>query len=236
MEQNVVISIKNLYKSYITKDVEKIIFEDFSLDINKKDRIGILGKNGVGKTTLANMIIGKTPYKKGEIVFNETNLDKLRDIGYLPQEFQFPLFFTVKDILKVVKKDLKRNKILDENYMQAIMDGIEVTPLLNKRYLRLSGGEKQKINLICVLFYKPKILILDEFTSSIDIETSFKIIKVFDSIKATLIVISHNPKEISELCNRLIFLKNGKIFEEIKKGKKITETKIKNIFQKMESF
>lgn len=233
MNGNVVISIKNLYKSYKTQNVEKIIFDDFSLDICEKDKIGILGKNGVGKTTLANMIIGKTPYEKGEIIFADQNIDKLRDIGYLPQEFQFPNFFKVKNILKIVKSDLKRNKIFDENYVKYISEEIETEPLLNKKYSSLSGGEKQKINLVCVLFYKPKILLLDEFTSNIDIETSFKIRKILESTNSVLIVISHNAKEIAEICNRIIFLKNGKIFNEIR-NKKITEKEIRKNFEKLD--
>ena len=234
MEKEVLISIKNLCKEYEIKKEKKIIYDDFSLDIYKGDRLGFLGKNGVGKTTLINMIIGKTSYQKGAITFSECITDKMRDIGYLPQEFKFPSIFSVKNILKIIKSDLKRNQNFDNDFFELICNKIEINSLLNKRYNKLSGGEKQKINLVSVLLYNPKILILDEFSSNIDIETSFTIRKILKKINSTLIVISHNAKEISEICNRLVFLKNGKIFNEIKNGKSISENSIKKVFKKME--
>ncbi|MDE5841598.1 MAG: ATP-binding cassette domain-containing protein, partial [Malacoplasma sp.] len=103
--------------------------------------------------------------------------------------------------------------------------------LLNKKYSKLSGGEKQKINLVSVILYNPKILILDEFSSNIDIETSFTIREILEKLNSTLIVISHSAKEISEVCNRLVFLKNGKIFSEIKNKKNITENSIKKLLK-----
>lgn len=73
-----IISIRGLHKAYGPKRKPKTVFADFSLDVEANDRLGILGKNGVGKTTLANMIIGKTPYDGGQIVMDPSVADKMR--------------------------------------------------------------------------------------------------------------------------------------------------------------
>ncbi|MDE5545353.1 MAG: ABC transporter ATP-binding protein [Malacoplasma sp.] len=234
MKSEILISIQNLCKEYEIKKEKKAIYDDFSLNIYKGDRLGLLGKNGAGKTTLINIIIGKTSFQKGSITFSKNISDKMLDISYLPQEFQFPPIFTVKNILKIIKSDLERNKKFNKDFFEFIFNKLNIDSLLNKKYSKLSGGEKQKINLVSVILYNPKILILDEFSSNIDIETSFTIREILEKLNSTLIVISHSAKEISEVCNRLVFLKNGKIFSEIKNKKNITENSIKKTFKDME--
>lgn len=229
--KKIILSIKNLDKSYYVKNKKNIIFDNFSLNVYENERLGILGKNGCGKTTLVNMIIGKTKYQKGVIDFDESVTDKIKNVGYIPQEFKFPVVFTIKDILKIIKFDLKKNGINDPDFFDYVYKCFEIDSMLNKKYSKLSGGEKQKINLVSILLYKPKFLILDEFTSNIDIQTSIKIKEIFKSINSTLIIISHNAKEISELCNRLVFINKGKIFKEI--NNKISETIIKKTFEEM---
>ncbi|MDE5841377.1 MAG: ATP-binding cassette domain-containing protein, partial [Malacoplasma sp.] len=90
MKSEILISIQNLCKEYEIKKEKKAIYDDFSLNIYKGDRLGLLGKNGAGKTTLINIIIGKTSFQKGSITFSKNISDKMLDISYLPQEFQFP--------------------------------------------------------------------------------------------------------------------------------------------------
>lgn len=227
------ISIKDLNKTYKTKKVKKVIFDNLSFDIYKGDRVGILGKNGVGKTTLLNTIIGKTKPDSGFIEFSESINNRLRDLGYLAQEFKFPFVFKVKDIYKTIKKDLIDNNLYDDQYDIKIREILDINQLFEKYYKKLSGGEKQKLNLLSVLLYRPKILILDEFSSNIDLETSIKIRNFFQTTESTLILVSHNVKEISEICNKLIFLKEGKIYKELE-SKNINETDIVKIFKEME--
>lgn len=86
--KKIILSIKNLDKSYYVKNKKNIIFDNFSLNVYENERLGILGKNGCGKTTLVNMIIGKTEYQKGVIDFDESITDKIKNVGYIPQEFR----------------------------------------------------------------------------------------------------------------------------------------------------
>ncbi len=226
INNNSVCKITHLYKKYDTK----ILFSDFSLDIFKGDRVGIIGKNGAGKTTLLNMIIGKTPQDKGTIVFNNKFInDKLLDIGYISQQFRFPTFFKVKDIYKLILDDLKLNNRYIKYYFDEITSVLDIETLLNKKYSKLSAGEKQKVNLFSILSYNSKLLLLDEFTSNIDIETNQKIRKFLNNNSITMLVVSHNVRDIVEICNKVLFIADGKI-QKILLNHEINESSIKTLF------
>lgn len=228
INNEVIIRIENLSKSYKTKNEIKKIADDLNMEIKQKDKIGLLGKNGVGKTTILNMIIGKTKFDSGKIIFNpEIISDPLKDISYLQQSFKFPHFFKVKDIKNLVIKDIKQKKIYDENLINKINSVLGIEFLINKKYQKLSGGEKQKINLFSVIAYNPKILILDEFSNNIDLETSLAIRKIIKEIDIAVIIVSHNIYEIIDICKKVILLENGKIKKEFLEGE-INETNLKN--------
>lgn len=228
INNEVIIKIENLSKSYKTKKEIKKIADDLNMEIKQKDKIGLLGKNGVGKTTILNMIIGKTKPDSGKIIFSpEIISDPLKDISYLQQSFKFPHFFKVKDITNLVIKDIKQKKIYDENLINKINNVLGIEFLINKKYQKLSGGEKQKINLFSVIAYNPKILILDEFSNNIDLETSLAIRKIIKEIDIAVIIVSHNIYEIIDICKKVILLENGKIKKEFLESE-INETNLKN--------
>lgn len=228
INNEVIIRIENLSKSYKTKNEIKKIADNLNMEIKQKDKIGLLGKNGVGKTTILNMIIGKIKPDSGKIIFNsEIIFDPLKDISYLQQSFKFPNFFKVKDIKNLVIQDIKQKKIYDENLIRKINNVLGIEFLINKKYQKLSGGEKQKINLFSVIAYNPKILILDEFSNNIDLETSLAIRKIIKEIDIAVIIVSHNIYEIIDICKKVILLENGKIKKEFLESE-INETNLKN--------
>lgn len=224
-----IIEIKSLNKTYKTGPNYKTIFNNLTFDIKEGDKVGILGKNGVGKTTLLNTIIGKTKANSGEIIFSPKIQNPFLDIQYLQQEFSFSKNFLVKSIVNLIVRDIKRNDIYDLDYYNHVSNVLNLAPLLKKRYKSLSGGEKQKVNLFSVLLYKPKLLILDEFTSNIDLETSYNIRRMLNEFNSTIILVSHNAKEISSICNRIIFLKDGNIQRTLE-DKEVSEENIIDTF------
>lgn len=228
INNEVIIRIENLSKSYKTKNEIKKIADNLNMEIKQKDKIGLLGKNGVGKTTILNMIIGKIKPDSGKIIFNsEIIFDPLKDISYLQQSFKFPNFFKVKDIKNLVIQDIEQKKIYDENLIRKINNVLGIEFLINKKYQKLSGGEKQKINLFSVIACNPKILILDEFSNNIDLETSLAIRKIIKEIDIAVIIVSHNIYEIIDICKKVILLENGKIKKEFLESE-INETNLKN--------
>lgn len=227
MHNDVLIKIENLNKCYKTKNVVKKIAENLNIEIKQNEKIGLLGKNGTGKTTLLNMIIGKTKPDSGKISLNEKIItNPLKDISYLQQTFKFPNFFKVKDIKNLVIEDIKQKNIYDKNLIEKINDVLGIETLTNKKYQKLSGGEKQKINLFSVIAYNPKILILDEFSNNIDMETSLAIRQIIKDIDMTIIMVSHNIYEIMDICKKVILLEGGKIKNEFLENE-ISETNLK---------
>lgn len=227
MDNDVLIKIENLNKCYKTKNVVKKIAENLNIEIKQNEKIGLLGKNGTGKTTLLNMIIGKTKPDSGKISLNEKIItNPLKDISYLQQTFKFPNFFKVKDIKNLVIEDIKQKNIYDKNLIEKINDVLGIETLTNKKYQKLSGGEKQKINLFSVIAYNPKILILDEFSNNIDMETSLAIRQIIKDIDMTIIMVSHNIYEIMDICKKVILLEGGKIKNEFLENE-ISETNLK---------
>lgn len=227
LDNEVLIKIENLNKCYKTKNAIKKIAENLNIEIKHNEKIGLLGKNGVGKTTLLNMIIGKTKPDSGKIILNEKIItDPLKDISYLQQTFKFPNFFKVKDIRNLVNKDIKQKNIYDKNLVDKINNVLSIETLINKKYQKLSGGEKQKINLFSVIAYNPKILILDEFSNSIDMETSLTIRQIIKDINMTVIMVSHNIYEIIDICKKVILIEDGKIKKEFLENE-INETNLK---------
>lgn len=123
-----IIEIKSLNKTYKTGPNYKRIFNDLTFDIWEGDKIGILGKNGVGKTTLLNTMIGKTKADSGKIIFNSKIQNPFLDIQYLQQEFEFSKNFAVKSIVNLIIRDLKRNNIYDLDYYNHVFNVLNLAP------------------------------------------------------------------------------------------------------------
>ena len=204
---------KNLNFSYDDKKV----LNNISFIIRKGDIIGITGKSGSGKSTLLDLIIGLIKPQKGEILFNgKYNIDLntkqwLKNISYVPQNYSL----IDESIDQNISLTLEENKI-DNNLIQKVLqiselkDVIERLPMKEKSRIGdsgslLSGGQKQRIGIARALYFKPKILILDESTSAIDNETEKKI---FNNFKVyypdmTIIVVSHKLTTL-EYCNKIL--------------------------------
>jgi len=196
------IEFKNLNFSYDNK----IILTDFDLTIKKNQTIGIKGKNGSGKTTLVKLICGLLQPNNGSLYVDGQNIDSSSSnwkklIGYIPQEINL-IEGTIKDNLCIGIK----NHEFDEKKLDSIIDNIQLREFVNKLPngldtdigelgSKISGGEKQKIGICRALFRDPDILIFDESTSALDVESEIKFIETLNSIfkDKTKIIISHRP-------------------------------------------
>ncbi len=201
-----VLEIHHLSKSY---DDLKII-DDFSYTFKKHDRIGIVGKNGVGKTTLLNLITGALTPEKGEVVLGETI-----KFGYYHQEEFVPkagqrVIDVVKEVAEVVKL-VDGNIISASQFLQHFLFPPEVQYTLVEK---LSGGEKRRLQLMRVLIEMPNFLILDEPTNDLDIYTMNVLENYLMFFRGTLVIVSHDRYFMDKLTDHLFVFKGpGKIVD-----------------------
>jgi len=187
------ISIKNITFGYPDREN---IFTDFSLEIAPKEKIAILGTSGLGKSTLVKLITGYYQLKSGSILIDNTdistvNLNDLRkNITYVSQN---NILFN-KSILENIRysNDKSREYIVDLINRLGIFQNIDLDQNVGITGDKLSGGQKQLIHILRAICKNNKIVILDEPTSSIDVDSKANIITAIKEINATLILITHD--------------------------------------------
>jgi zinc transport system ATP-binding protein len=204
----------------------QVVLSDVSFKIMERDFVGLIGSNGAGKTTLLRMIVGLTQPQKGSITLFGTPSSKFKDwdkIGYVPQRSHFnPLFpATVKEVvlsgLYGRKKLFRRISKEDASRCEDALGALQIQNLGDKRIGALSGGQQQRVFLARALINNPKLLILDEPLSGIDIETQqsfFHMIKhMHQRHNITFLMVSHDMdmvrsylgQEPKEKCGKLSF-------------------------------
>jgi ABC-2 type transport system ATP-binding protein len=215
MGRKVMLQIEHLSKSF---DTIKAV-DDISFEVTEGEIFGFLGPNGAGKTTTISIIAGLLKPDSGKIHINSLDLDgdlkKIKRLmGVVPQEMAFYEELTAKENLLFWGKLYGvRKKELDER----VQYYLEKTGLLgreNDALKKYSGGMKRRINLIIGLIHEPKLLLLDEPTIGIDVQTKlniYEIIKEASSNGTTILYTTHNLQEAEELCHRIAILDLGKI-------------------------
>jgi molybdate transport system ATP-binding protein len=188
---------------------------DFQID--EGEFIALSGDSGSGKTTLLRILAG-LENGVGEISFlddvwlskNFTKSPQKREIGFVFQDYALFDNMSVKENLLYVNQDLDLAK-----YLLKVTDLFE---LQNRMPKTLSGGQKQRVSLCRAFMNKPKLLLMDEPLSALDLSMRIKlqneIIKLHKEFKPTIIMVSHDSSEIYKMCNRIIVLKDGKIIKD----------------------
>jgi Cu-processing system ATP-binding protein len=204
------IKIDNLHKNFGKNQVLKGI----DLSIAEGGIFAILGPNGSGKTTLIKSILGMVIPNKGDIFIDDTPIKKSwkyrQQIDYLPQIANFPANLTVQELVRMIK-DL-RNKPGDD---AALITSFQLTPFLNKKLSNLSGGTKQKVNLVLTLMFDSPLIILDEPTTGLDPIALLELKKIIQIEKAkvkTILITSHIMSFVEEVADEIVFLLEGKVY------------------------
>lgn len=225
MENNIIISIKNLSKSFGDHDVLK----DVNLTVNKGEDLVILGRSGTGKSVTIKCLVGLVEADKGEITVFDTDITKLKNnelneirsrIGFMFQNgalydsmsVRQNLAFTLKHHTKEVADDEIETQIIDALTSVGLEDSIDKMPS------ELSGGMRKRIALARTLIIKPEIILYDEPTSGLDSITSREISELILSVqkkyKTTSIIITHDMACAKLTANRIMILNDGVIHAE----------------------
>lgn len=216
------IQLDNIYFSY----KETPLINNLSMNIPYGKKLAIVGKNGVGKSTLLKLILGLYKPTSGNITINGVDIENIeenqlrRNISYAPQEpyiYTDTLFnnislgedYTTEDILNVSKTC---NFLID---IEKLENSLETK--LHENGKNLSGGQKQKLALVRAIIRSPKILLLDEFSNSLDVESQNIILNNLLSLNSTIIFVTHNF-ELLEKLDYVIFINNNTSYIGTHKG------------------
>ncbi|MGD8426839.1 MAG: ABC transporter ATP-binding protein [Balneolaceae bacterium] len=218
------IEIRNL--SYQYPESTEQALQHVSIIIPKGQAVAFVGSSGAGKTTLVDVILGLLEPDEGEIMVDGTNIKGnisawQRNIGYIPQS----IYLADETLRSNIAFGLPEAKIDDEKVIRAVKlaqletlvnrlpEGLDT--LIGENGTRLSGGQRQRVGIARALYHDPKVLIMDEATSSLDNITEKQITNAIHSLKGerTLIIIAHRLTTVKN-CDKLYFMEEGKIIQE----------------------
>ena len=204
------IEVKDLYKKFGKLEVLK----GLNLSVNQGGIFVILGPNGSGKTTLIKSILGMVIPDKGNILIDNTSIlkkwDYRNNLNYLPQIANFPKNLTVIELIKMIK-DIRPK----ETREQELIELLGLTPFLNKKLGSLSGGTKQKVNIVLTFMFDSDLIILDEPTTGLDPVALLHLKKLILQQKEqgkTILITTHIMSFVEEMADEVVFLLDGKIY------------------------
>ncbi len=205
------IKIKELHKKF----GKNLVLKGVDLTINEGGIFAILGPNGSGKTTLIKSILGMVIPQSGSIQVNGISIKKgwkyRKDIDYLPQIANFPSNLTVKELIKMIK-DLRANNTSED---QRLIKLFKLESFLTKKLGTLSGGTKQKVNIVLAFMFNSPLIILDEPTTGLDPISLIRLKDLINSEKEkgkTILITSHIMSFVEEVSDEIVFLLEGKIY------------------------
>ncbi len=204
------IQVENLYKKFGKNQV----LEGLNLHINTGGIFAVLGPNGSGKTTLIKAILGMVLPNKGTIsVLGKSiknNWEYRQEIEYLPQIAEFPGNLKVKELITMIK-DLRQKPSDEESLIQIF----GLSPFLDKKLATLSGGTKQKVNIVLAFMFDSPIIILDEPTNGLDPLAVIRLKELIQKEKKrgkTILLTSHIMQFVAEIADEIVYLLEGKIY------------------------
>ena len=219
-----ILSIKNLSFSY-EKD---LVLEDINLTVEKRDFLAIIGPNGGGKSTLLKLILGVNKIKSGEMkVYDKDVTSTVTSFGYVPQNTNINIDFPIKVIEVVLMGHIQSNKPLfgygksETACAMGSLAKVGMEEFANSRIGSLSGGQRQRVMIARALCSNTDVLILDEPTSSIDVEGQrqiYDLLKVLNET-ITIIVVSHDISIILNYATKVAHVNKTLTFHDVKNKK-----------------
>ncbi len=213
------IEINNIIKKYNNV----LAVKNINFKIDKGSIVGLLGPNGCGKTTTIGMMLGLIKPTSGNVIINGQNIENeknrtniLEKVNFISPYVELPKKLTVEENLIVYGK-LYGIKNLREKILN-LMNELNLLEFKKRKTGELSSGQKNRVSLAKALINEPEILLLDEPTASLDPDVGDYIrtyIENFASKNGTTILLaSHNMKEVERLCNEVLMMKNGEIIDK----------------------
>ena len=222
MEKEILISVKDVYKTYHTGEIDTPVLKGINFDVYKGEFICVLGESGSGKSTILNIIGGLVDADSGSIKFKgkeiinlsekDLTLHRRDNIGYIFQNYNLLPNLTAKQNLDIIA-ELTDSPADSKEMLKSVGLGDKIQSYPSQ----LSGGQQQRVSIARALIKNPVLVLADEPTAALDCATSKEVLAVFETVVATgttLIVVTHN-ENITKMANRIIRLRNGVVYETI---------------------
>ncbi len=214
--------------NHITKAVDGI-----SMTVDKGEFTAIMGASGSGKTTLLNCISTIDTVTSGHIFIHNQDITKIKEkdfadfrrenLGFIFQDFNLLDTLTIEENISLSLIINKKNPSFIQNKVQEISAKLGISDILSKFPYEVSGGQKQRCACARALINQPKLILADEPTGALDSKASRMLLETMSDInkelQATILMVTHDPF-CASFCERILFLKDGRIFDEIFKGEK----------------
>ena len=227
------LEVKNLVKKFKST----IAVNNISFEIKKNKTLGLLGPNGCGKTTSIGMMLGLITPSSGQILIDHTVLNSknrinlLKNMNFASPYVELPKKLTVLQNLEVFARLYGVINIKDR--IEQLIEDLNLKKIFNKKTGELSSGQKNRVSLAKSLINNPKLLFLDEPTASLDPDIGDFVRDYLEKYKKknelTMLLASHNMKEVERLCDNIIMMKRGEIVDQGTCNELITKHGRKNL-------
>nr|BFD62779.1 ABC transporter ATP-binding protein [Bdellovibrio sp. HM001] len=216
------LSISNLKKNYGTK----VALHDVSFSVEPSQIVALLGPNGAGKSTTLKILLGLRSADHGSIQKPDKSL-----IGYAGQEISFPTHLKTIEVLRLVKAHYERGPSIEE-----LTNHFHLQAFLHRQMGGLSGGEKRRVALACALLGDPELLVLDEPTTGLDVESRIHLwqeIRDFAQKGGAVLLSTHDLNEVAQVAHRVVIIDHGTVLydgptSEITRSLKFKTMKIRS--------
>lgn len=224
------ISVSDLSFGY---DKNQKILDQINFEAGEKESIGIIGANGVGKTTLLKLLVGLNTDFQGTIQVEgipveKKMLNQVREkIGYVFQDSDSQLFLsTVYDDVAFAPRNygLPKNEV--ESRVNAALKAVNIEHLKDKQIYKMSGGEKKLASIATILSMTPDIILMDEPSIALDPKNRRNLIHILNEFEHLKIIASHDLDMILDTCERTILMSNGRIVKDGETKNILTDKKL----------
>lgn len=226
-----ILSVEKIEKYYGNKGNITKAIDNISFNVNEGEFLGIMGPSGSGKTTLLNCISTIDHVTTGKIVINDQDITKLKkkgleafrrdELGFIFQDFNLLDTLTAYENIALALTIQNRGAMEIDRLIKDVAEKLDISGILNKFPFQLSGGQKQRVACARAIVTEPSLILADEPTGALDSKSSRLLLNSFEKLnkeyQSTILMVTHDSFTAS-YANRILFIKDGRIFNELVRG------------------
>lgn len=227
----VILEAKQIHKTYGNKFNKQEVLKGIDLTVNKGEFVSIMGASGSGKTTLLNVLSSIDKVSEGSIQIEGKEITKMKDkklaefrkryVGFIFQEYNLLDTLTVKENVLLPLSITKSPKREADEKFQSLATELGIYEIKDKYPNEISGGQKQRTSAARAFIHEPSIIFADEPTGALDSKSASDLLNKLSELnqkrQATILMVTHDPVAAS-FSNRVIFIKDGRIYNQLMKG------------------